>query len=353
MAFSLDGESFMDLFNDSSFGNSTDYTGLADFAPCKKAWSLDKYFAVVIYSTVCILSVIGNSLVLVVICYNNVHKSTTDLYLLNLAIADLLFAITLPFWAVYNVDQWIFGHFMCKIISVLQEVNFYSGILLLACISVDRYFAIVQATKSQKQQWVKYICLIVWSMAVLLSLPILLYRSVFKYNHEDRLMCYEDIGAKSTDIGRIIIRFSRHIIGFFIPLGVMLFCYTRTLITLIQVQGTQKHKAMRVVFAVVLAFLICWLPYNITVFADTLMRTDAVNETCDMRIQIDTALPITQLLGFTHSCINPILYAFIGQKFRRNFLKILLTHGIINRDFVTKYGRSLSYTSTSGNSAAL
>ncbi|XP_043931077.1 C-X-C chemokine receptor type 2-like [Protopterus annectens] len=357
MSIQLNGDAFQDLFDNYNYSynyNETDLENIfSETAPCMKAWSLNKYSVAVVYSVVVMLSVAGNSMVVLVICYDKVHRSSTDIYLLNLAIADLLIAITLPFWAAYIVSQWIFGEFMCKATSVLQEVNFYSGILLLACISVDRYLAIVRATETvvQKRHLVKFVCIGVWVFAILLSLPILLYRSVFNSAHGGSLVCYELLDASKTERWRIITRFLRHIIGFFIPLIIMIFCYGFTLNTLLEMKGKQKQRAMRVIFAVVLSFLICWLPFNITVFIDTLMRTKAINETCNLRAQIDTALPVTQMLGFSHSCINPILYAFIGQKFRHSFLKILTTHGVISKDILIKRGRSPSSMSTSGNTS--
>lgn len=349
MSINVGGTSLEDLFLDSIYSNETGPFDLGDAAPCVKSWSLNKYFVAVFYFIVVILSLAGNLVVILVISYDKAQRSSTDIYLLNLAIADLLLAITLPFWAVYNISQWVFGGFMCKAISVLQEVNFYSGILLLACISVDRYLAIVHATEaiSQKGYLVKFVCLGVWILAALLSLPILLFRSVFRNAQDGQLMCYEFLDASETDKWRITTRFLRHILGFFIPLIIMLFCYGFTLKTILQIKSKQRQRAMKVIFVVVLAFLICWLPNNITVFVDTLMRSQIINETCNLRAEIDTALPVTQMLGFSHSCINPILYAFIGRKFRHSLLKIMQNRGIISKDILIKYGRSESYTSSS------
>ncbi|KAK6483274.1 C-X-C chemokine receptor type 1-like [Huso huso] len=305
-------------------------------SPCSDpSDDFNKILLVIIYSLVFILSTLGNFLVVLVISCMQRQKSSTDIYLLNLAIADLLFALTLPFWAVYSNSEWIFGDYMCKIVSVMQEVNFYSGILLLACISVDRYLAIVHATHAvtQKRHLVGFVCIGVWLVAALLSLPILISRKAFK-SHKNITVCYEDIGAGDIEAWRISIRFLRHLVGFFIPLAIMIFCYGFTINTLFQARNGQKHKAMRVIFVVVLAFIVCWFPYNMTVFADTLMRAKIISETCEVRDHIDTALQATQILAFFHCCINPILYAFIGQKFRNTFLRVLIRKGFIKKNFL-------------------
>ncbi|XP_069792151.1 C-X-C chemokine receptor type 2-like [Narcine bancroftii] len=279
----------------------------------------------VIYSLVCLLAVTGNLLVMVVIIHNRRTASSTDVYLLNLATADLLFAVTLPFWAVDVVSGWVFGDVMCKVISVMLEVNFYSGILLLACISVDRYLAIVHSAQSHKQKrpfFIRLVCAAVWVLALLLSLPIL-YKGEGPVNDFNRKVCNEDHDGEIYKTWKVATKVSRHIVGFLIPLGVMVFCYSVTIFKLCQTKGFQKEKAMKVIIAVVLAFLVCWLPYNITVFIDTLLRSELIADSCNRRHHLDRALSATQCLGFLHSCINPILYAFIGVKFRRNLAKLL------------------------------
>ncbi|XP_067843054.1 C-X-C chemokine receptor type 2-like [Heptranchias perlo] len=303
-----------------------------------------------VYSLVCFLAVTGNMIVMIVILYNRCTISSTDIYLLHLAVADLLFAVTLPFWAVDAISGWVFGDVMCKIISMLQEVNFYSGILLLTCISIDRYLAIVysaQAHMHKRPFLIKLVCAAVWVLAIVLSLPSL-YNGEYTPAGYNRTMCYEILVSESAETWRVITRFLRHFIGFLIPLVVMIFCYSVTIQKLCQTKGFQKQKAMKVIIAVVLAFLICWLPYNITVFIDTLMRMQYIDETCDMRTHNDRALTATQSLGFLHSCINPILYAFIGVKFRRNLVKLLAMKGIIQQSAESQYGRSVSSSSESG-----
>ncbi|XP_063788386.1 C-X-C chemokine receptor type 1-like [Pseudophryne corroboree] len=342
-----------DLSDIEDFTDTFTYIPSSDAAPCKDPWTLNKYVIVVVYTLVFLLNVIGNSLVILIICNNKLKRSSTDVYLLNLAIADLLFAVTLPFWAAYKAHEWVFGIHMCRFVSILQEVNFYSGILLLACISVDRYLVIVHATETamQKRHWVKYISMAIWIFSFVTSFPTIWFKDVF-LTDKIGVVCHENIGHENTEGWKVILRIGRHLVGFFIPLLIMLFCYGLTIKTLFKTKNNQKHRAMKVILAVVLAFLICWLPYNITVIVDSLMRTKYINETCKMRNQLDVALHLTEIIGYTHSCINPFLYAFIGQKFRNSFLRILASKGIISKEVLSHYGRTSSVMSTSGNTFA-
>ncbi|XP_012595579.1 C-X-C chemokine receptor type 2-like [Microcebus murinus] len=338
-------------FSNYSYGTDLPHI-LPDSAPCRpESLEISKCILVVIYALVFLLSLLGNSLVMLVILYSRVGRSVTDVYVLNLAMADLLFALTLPIWAASKVNGWIFGTALCKLVSLLKEVNFYSGILLLACISVDRYLAIVHATRAltQKRHLVKFVCLGIWALSLCLSLPIVIFRRAI-YPPSSSPVCYEDMG-NSTAKWRMVLRILPQTFGFVLPLLVMLFCYGFTLRTLLKAHMGQKHRAMRVIFAVVLVFLLCWLPYHLVLLTDTLMRTHVIADTCKRRNAIDQALEATIILGFLHSCLNPIIYTFIGQKFRHGLLKILATRGLVSKELLPKDSRPSFASSASGNTS--
>ncbi|XP_049624002.1 C-X-C chemokine receptor type 2-like [Suncus etruscus] len=350
--YTLNYEDFEGLFD---YYNDNLSTGMPyinpDAIPCKREiLDINSYALVVIYILVFLLSLLGNALVVLVVLSSQISRSVTDIYLLNLAIADLLFALTLPIWAAYKVKGWVFGIPLCKIVSFLKEVNFYSGILLLACISVDRYLAIVHATRilTQKRHWVKFICLGIWTLSLILSLPMLLFRNIVE--HDSVLVCYEAMGTNTTN-WRLVMRILPQTFGFLLPLLVMLICYGLTLRTLFEAHMGQKHRAMRVIFAVVLIFLLCWLPHNLVLVADTLMRIKLIWETCERQNQIDRALNATEILGFLHSCLNPFIYAFIGQKFRHGLLRIMAHHGLVSKDYLAKESRPSFAGSSSGNTS--
>nr|XP_003214998.1 PREDICTED: C-X-C chemokine receptor type 1 [Anolis carolinensis] len=352
--WTFDGNLY-DLFGNYNYvyENTIDPSGVSEPCRAEAASPVIRYFVAFLYCLVCLLSLIGNALVVLVVAYNKRNRSVTDVYLLNLAIADLLFALTLPIWAVFRAHEWIFGTGMCKFTSVLKEVNFYSGVLLLAFISVDRYLAIVYATRhaTEKRHWVKFVCVGIWVFSLLLSLPMVTYREVFHAPNSSLRVCYENIGGNETSKWRVVLRILPQTFGFLVPLAIMLFCYGVTVHRLFQMKNNQKKKAMKVILVVVLVFLFCWLPYNITLFADTLMRTGVITEDCKRRGIIDAGLSGTEILGFSHSCMNPIIYAFIGQKFRNNFLKILVERGIISKEVLIRYRKGSSFSSTSGNTS--
>uniref|UniRef100_A0A8D0A8D8 C-X-C motif chemokine receptor 1 n=2 Tax=Sander lucioperca TaxID=283035 RepID=A0A8D0A8D8_SANLU len=281
------------------------------------------------FMVVFVLSLLGNSVVVYVVCSMKKGRASTDIYLMHLAMADLLFCLTLPFWAVNAHSGWIFGNFLCKLLSGFQEASVYGGVFLLVCISVDRHFAIVRATRvlTSHHLLVKVVCGVVWLVAGVLSLPVAIQRESMHVDDLGRTICYENLTGESSDHWRVSLRVMRHLVGFFLPLVVMTVCYGWILVTLFHARNQQKQKAIRVILAVVSAFVLCWLPYNITVLIDTLIRGRTLPmETCETRYTVEMVLDVTQVLAFMHCAVNPVLYAFIGEKFRNQLLLALYKH---------------------------
>ncbi|XP_073710916.1 C-X-C chemokine receptor type 1-like [Misgurnus anguillicaudatus] len=240
--------------------------------------------------------------------------------------ADTLLALILPFSAVSVLRDWVLGDFMCKLVCLVKEINFYTSILFLVCISVDRYMVIVRAMKSQNAQrrlCSGVACAVVWFLGGVLSLPSLYNEAYFSKNGK-QTVCAERFEVDSADEWRLATRIIRHLLGFLLPLVVMLTCYSMTVMRLLRTRGFQKQKAMKVIVAVVVAFLLCWTPFHVATMVDTLLRVRAFKFSCYTRTSVDVAVFATQNLGLMHCCINPMLYAFVGEKFRKQFYAIAL-----------------------------
>jgi len=74
------------------------------------------------YSIIFLLAIIGNALVIITLGANRQMRSVTNIFLLNLAVSDLLLGVfCMPFTLVgVLLKQFIFGSLMCRLISYLQ-----------------------------------------------------------------------------------------------------------------------------------------------------------------------------------------------------------------------------------------
>ncbi|KAI7802392.1 C-X-C chemokine receptor type 5 [Triplophysa rosa] len=286
-------------------------------------------FQPLVYGAVLLLGLTGNGLLLTVLLKRRKTLRITEIYLVHLALADLLLLLTLPFVVTQVVVGWIFGEFLCKLLGLINRLNLVSGSLLLACIGFDRYLAVVHAIPSLQNRRPKIVhltCALLWLLCLSLSMPNMVFLSVAERDDgPTRLSCSYNNHHIHANNWMLTNRFIMHLLCFFLPLMVMSYCYTAIIITLCQSQKSlEKQGAIRLALLVTLVFCLCWLPYNITILTDTLVVLGAISKwSCHARAMLDEALIVTEAIGFMHCCLNPILYAFIGVRFRRDLLQLL------------------------------
>ncbi|XDV42617.1 hypothetical protein PO909_011246 [Leuciscus waleckii] len=295
-----------------------------------------------IYSLICALGLVGNVLVLVTYAFYRKAKTMTDIFLVNVALADLLFVVALPL-IIYNEQySWSMGTWACKLLRAAYSINVYSSTLLLACISGDRYISIVKATRSirirsQARAYSRLICVAIWLLAFILSSPTFMY---YQMEQNECINIFEK--PQTAMLMKILIPSMQMLIGFLLPLMVMIFCYSWTIATLLKAKTFHKHKAVRVVLAVVSVFVLCHLPYNVAllVYISKLFTERSCKEE---QLTLMT-LTISRSIAYLHCCLNPILYAFIGVKFRSHFCQILQDLRCLGKRYIYS-GRSSQQTS--------
>ncbi|GCB67088.1 C-C chemokine receptor type 7-like [Scyliorhinus torazame] len=334
----------------------SDYIDYSQYPePCDKN-EVQKLFRTLqpcIYSLLFILGLVGNGLVLGTYIHHKRLKAMTDMYLLNLAIADILFLITLPFLAVSSQSGWVFGKSMCVIMQILYKMNVYSGFLFLMCVSVDRYFVIVRATvahrlRSKRLRYSRFVSLSVWIVSVFLSLQQFIYAQV-EIHHET--ICSVSYPDRMNIWIRVVTPILQMVLGFFLPLFVMIFCYSVIIKTLSQARNSEKHKPIKVILALVLIFIIFQAPYNILNIINIMDIMRGSGVPCLASKHRDIALQVTRCLAYTRCCLNPILYVFVGVKFRNNLLKLLSHLGFINtRQYTASATRPTSVLNTDTSS---
>lgn len=286
-------------------------------------------FQPLVYGAVLFLGLTGNGLLLTVLLKRRKTLRITEIYLVHLAVADLLLLFTLPFALTQEVAGWIYGEFLCKLLGLINRLNLVCGSLLLACIGFDRYLAVVHAIpslQSRRPKIVHLTCALLWLLCLSLSMPNMVFLSVAKKDDgPTRHFCSYNSHHIHGNNWMLTNRFITLLLCFFLPLMVMGYCYTAIIITLYQSQKSlEKQGAIRLALLVTLVFCLCWLPYNITILTDTLVQLRAISKwSCQAQAMLNEALIVTEAIGFMHCCLNPILYAFIGVRFRRDLLQLL------------------------------
>ncbi|XP_069352528.1 neuropeptides B/W receptor type 2 [Eulemur rufifrons] len=278
----------------------------------------------VVYSTICAVGLTSNTAVICVILRAPKMKTVTNVFILNLAVADGLFTLVLPASvAEHLLQHWPFGALVCKLVLTADHYNIFSSVYFLAAMSVDRYLVVLAAVRSRCTPWrtcraAKVASLCVWLGVTVLVLPFFAFAGV--YSNEMRV---PSCGLSFPRPERAWFKASRVytlVLGFLVPVCTVCVLYADLLRRLRAVRLRSGAKALSkarrkvtVLVLVVLAVcLLCWTPFHL---ASVVALTTDLPQT---PLVISVSYVITSL-SYANSCLNPFLYAFLDDSFRKNF----------------------------------
>lgn len=305
-----------------------DYNEFADDGHLCSYERLEAHFIPPLFVLFFLLGLVGNSLVIWVITCGVRLRTMTDVCLFNLAIADLLLVCTLPFLAHQATDSWVFGDGTCKVVLGVYYIVFYCGIFFICLMSVDRYLAIVHAVYALKARTKSFgvtAAAFTWVMGFIASFPDLVFLKQQTALNGSKF-CSPDFpkqeGNYSSHHNWIVFGiFKMNILGLFLPIFIMVFCYSQIVWKLLSTHSSRR-QAIRLVFLVVAVFFCCWVPYNVSAFFKALEYL-GVYTACNSSKAIRLSLQVTEAIAYFHSCLNPFLYVFVGEKFRRQLLRLI------------------------------
>ncbi|NXI92536.1 CCR8 protein, partial [Psophia crepitans] len=303
----------------------------------------------VLYSLLFVTGLLGNALVIWVLTVFKRIRTMTDVYLLNLAISDLLFVFSLPFLVQYSISsQWTFGNAMCKIISSAYFIGFYSSAFFVTIMSVNRYLAIVRSVYALQIQTTAHgviTSLVLWAVAILASVPDLIFFQEVNDNNQTKCIPHY---PNSNNGWKTFSNFQVNVLGWLIPAAVLIFCYHNILRNLRNCRTKNKYKAMKLVFIVVIVFFLFWTPVNVVLFLDSLRNTYIIDD-CQTSQRLDLAMELAEAFSFIHCCLNPVIYAFVGEKFKEHLREAFRKYArflFICKDYSGFGGRSLDKQSS-------
>lgn len=248
------------------------------------------------------------------------QTNLTDICLFNLAVSDLLFILTLPLYAHFSVvGEWTFGDFMCHFTTVFHNTGFFSSIFFMVVMTLDRYVVILHAHTVARYRTLRTgitLAAVVWMLSLSVSVPAIIFTKVT--NQSYGLSCHyvpENYAWKLYNL------FATNILGLVIPLLVMVACYSRIIPTLLKMRSAKRHRVVKLIISIVVAFFLFWAPYNICLFVSFLKFKG--NLQGDLDVSLKLAIAVTETFAYSHCCLNPIIYAFVGQKFMKRALQLL------------------------------
>ncbi|XP_056263993.1 somatostatin receptor type 5 [Pseudoliparis swirei] len=313
-----DADANATLFNATLFNATADPSGASVGGP-----SVAGVLIPLIYIVVCAVGLGGNTLVIHIVLRYSKMESVTNIYILNLAVADELFMLGLPFLAVQNTLQtWPFGSFMCRLVMTVDSINQFTSIFCLTVMSVDRYLAVVHPIRSSRwrRPWAaKLVNGTVWALSFLVVLPVVIFANIQKAGGTCNITW-----PQPANVWRAAFIIYTSTVGFFCPLLIICLCYLlivfkiRSSAKKVHAASTKRRKSerkvTRMVVIVVAVFVFCWLPFY---------ALNIINLLVALPSEYQGLYYFVVVLGYANSCANPIVYCFLSDNFKRGFRKAL------------------------------
>ncbi|XP_037666471.1 galanin receptor type 2 [Choloepus didactylus] len=286
-------------------------------------WQPEAVIVPVLFALIFLVGTVGNALVLAVLLRGGQAASTTNLFILNLGVADLCFIVCcVPFQAtIYTLDGWVFGSLLCKAVHFFIFLTMHASSFTLAAVSLDRYLAIRYPLHSRELRTPRNALAaiaLIWGLSLLFSGP---YLSYYRQSRLANLtVCHPAWSAPR----RRAMDLCTFVFSYLLPVLVLGLTYVRTLRYLWRAvdpvaagSGARraKRKVTRMIVIVAALFCLCWMPHHVIILCVWFGRFPLTRATYALRI-------LSHLVSYANSCVNPIVYALVSKHFRKGFRKI-------------------------------
>lgn len=293
-------------------------------------------------------TVVGNVGIMVTVGLNNSMRTTINIYVVNLAVADLLICLTCMWVHLCNdltEPIYVLGPFMCSLNPFAQMTCLTASVLTLSAISCDRFIAImfplhVRITKQRTSA----VITVIWIVSMIAAIPFPIYRTHIERQWSDFLeiqcsdvwpqeIVYSEELGKCVQIvkGKKIYYTFVTVALFFLPILIMTTTYSLIIWRLwmtelpgernlanINVQHRAKKKVIKMVCVVLVVFVICWMPFQIIVLYSQFGQIDSTLPDWFLKMNY-----IATFAAYSNSALNPIIYGGFNNNFRQAFLKLL------------------------------
>ncbi|XP_065518340.1 proteinase-activated receptor 1 isoform X3 [Lathamus discolor] len=305
-----------------------------------------------VYTIVLVLSLPLNITAILVFLKKMKIEKPAVIYMLNLALADVLFVSVLPFKIAYHFsgNDWAFGPEMCRFITAAFYCNMYCSIMLMTSISFDRFLAVVYPMQSLGWRTLtraSLICLIIWLVAISGVIPFLIREQTMEIPKLNITTCH-DVLRESELHGYYLHFFSIFSSVFFVvPFIISTVCYvciirclsSSTLVT----KQNKKTRALLLCVAVFSVFVICFGPTNI------LLLIHYIHFSYDNSLEyLYFAYLLCVCISSISCCIDPFIYYYASSQYQRQLFSLFNCKETLDPNSSNSSGQSVSTTSRRG-----
>ncbi|XP_022044424.2 type-1 angiotensin II receptor B-like [Acanthochromis polyacanthus] len=234
-------------------------------------------------------------------------SSLSQSLMLNLAFSDILCLLTLPVWIYMLLYSWTFGLEASKVAIYLVYCSVYSSQATVTMLAIQRYLLVVRQKKFLEFAR-KRLLVLLWLVAVLLSIPAIVFQELYRYQTWS-----ECVRVYSPDSSRMAALLTESVAGF-ISLFVVAFAYIQVRKKVNQAAFFNNPQTNRLVTSIIVTSFVLWVPYHIVNVLYVVAISLKIGSLWDF---FHKTWGIVVAVTFVNSCLNPLLYAFASYKMRQ------------------------------------
>lgn len=289
--------------------------------------SIKHYYLPFMYGIIFVVGFTGNLLAIIIYVVKLRPWKSGSIIMVNLAVADLLYALSLPFLVEFYIDRdWRLGEFMCRLLRFCFHFNLYGSILFLTCLSVFRYVVVVhplQAASVRRPYWGVSVCLAIWIISLLEIGPMLSMITTQKYDNTTDCLDFASNDPETVWWYSWLLS----VLGYLLPLVVVCWCYTHISGALgksLSASRPSRIRAQRLTVMILVVFIMCFLPYHILrVLRVGSLRSNGTS--CLQKKIINDAYTLSRPLAGLNTFFNLALFTLAGDKFQQAFYSLIFS----------------------------
>lgn len=279
----------------------------------------------VLYLAIFVVGLVENLLVICVTWRGTGRAGLLSLYILNMAIADLGVVLSLPVWMLeVMLDYtWLWGSFSCRFTHYFYFANMYSSIFFLVCLSIDRYVTLASASPSwqrHQRRVRRAVCAGVWVLSAVIPLPEVVHMQLVESSEP---MCLFMAPFETYNTWALLVTLSTTVLGFLLPFPLITAFNVLTACRLRRAGRPEGRRHCLLVCAYIAVFVICWLPYHVTLLLLALHETH-ISLHCYLAHLLYFFYDVIDCFSMLHCVVNPILYNFLSPSFRGRLLSAVV-----------------------------
>ncbi|XP_039526512.1 C3a anaphylatoxin chemotactic receptor-like [Pimephales promelas] len=252
-----------------------------------------KIFYLCAYIVTFIVGFIGNGLV-IFLAGCRMKTTVNSIWFLNLAIADFIFILSIII--IKYIRYFSSYQLFRNVLRMMINLNLHASNFFLVVISLDRCLCtwmVVWAQNNRTLFRARIICLIVWVSSIGCT--------IFIVNVNPMIQIEFDF-----------------LVEFLAPFLIIASAHIAVGVRIKRLKTRNRLRSYRVIFAVVLTFFICWFPYHVCRLCLITADKDKLSEV------FRKAWQFSVYLVFLNGCLNPILYVFMCDDYKKKLKQSLL-----------------------------